>query len=371
MKRTSHGGWIGLLVFGVAATSFANDAVEARRLLDRELALTRIAADTQRDLDALDRARAGLAYTSEVLDHASEETLRRIASYRERRLPREARVKARARALYKLTRGGMARLVFETLEDPQRAAERGARGALLHGLLRADRASMADYVRSEQRALQELAEATRERQAVDALGMIQVMQEQWLVGLEAEIDPMLARVHAERRRVEQKAAERQGWVPPKALMNALHRNQRELRALRGALGGIDLTRPAHGRVVAPFGESLDPVYRIPVIRRGVELRARRNEPVRALAAGRVALVSELPGYGRVVVLDHGGGQYSLTGRLWSLTVAEGDEVESGRVLGKAAPKAMDDGLGPSVYLEIRHGEKPIDPAPFLRRARAT
>jgi septal ring factor EnvC (AmiA/AmiB activator) len=86
----------------------------------------------------------------------------------------------------------------------------------------------------------------------------------------------------------------------------------------------------------------------------------------AVAAGRVSFVGSLPGFDEVVVLDHGGGYLSLTGRLVAVGVADGQEVEAGTTLGHAAPKTVDDGLGRTIYFEIRHGRRPIDPLPFLR-----
>ena len=103
-----------------------------------------------------------------------------------------------------------------------------------------------------------------------------------------------------------------------------------------------------------------------MVRNGVELAARRDEEVRAPAAGRVVMVAELPGFEQVVVIDHGAQRLSMLGRLWKLTVAEGDDVEAGAALGRVAPKALDDGLGTTAYLELRHGDKPVDPAPRLK-----
>jgi septal ring factor EnvC (AmiA/AmiB activator) len=70
----------------------------------------------------------------------------------------------------------------------------------------------------------------------------------------------------------------------------------------------------------------------------------------------------------VVVIDHGAGQYSLTARLWRVELQEGQQVEAGAIVGRVAPKGIDDGLGTTVYIELRHGEKPIDPTPYLVRA---
>ena len=56
-------------------------------------------------------------------------------------------------------------------------------------------------------------------------------------------------------------------------------------------------------------------------RNGVELHASHRDRVRAIAPGKVAMVGELPGFDEVVVIDHGGGYLSLTGRLLAVQVA--------------------------------------------------
>ena len=80
----------------------------------------------------------------------------------------------------------------------------------------------------------------------------------------------------------------------------------------------------------------------------------------------VAFVGALPGFERVVVIEHGGGYLSLTARLLGVAVEEGQELDAGALLGRAGAKAIDDGLGTTVYVELRHGQRPIDPQPWLK-----
>jgi len=369
--------WLALALLGplfaVASVSYAKPESTASRwrtAMERELSLTQLSAENHKSLASLDRERASLHYTTRVLEHATAEGMRRLEAYRRNRSERERVSRLRALALYKLARGGAARLAFEELHDSS-GPSRLLRGRLMRYLVRTDLHELQMYRTAETRAAAELVAASREQRTLAALGTVQAMQEHVLVEAESRLDPALATAHAQRRRFGRTLAQTQeGWIPPADLMGALRRQWHELRSLRGLMGSTRLVRPVGGRILARFGESEDPVYRLPVVRNGVELHAVRGEDVRALADGRVALISALPGYETVVVIDHGGGQYSLTGRLWDIRVAEGNEVEAGQVLGRVAPKAIDDGLGRSVYLELRHGEKPVDPSPYLRRAQA-
>jgi murein DD-endopeptidase MepM/ murein hydrolase activator NlpD len=337
--------------------------------LERELGLTRSATEVARALGELDRERASLEYTAAVLDHAGRESMRRLEAYRRTRSDREARVRQRARVLYKLARGGVARLALADL-DPGAApdtADRVARARTLRVLVRHDLDELAVHRRAEARATAELVAAARELQAMSAVTMVEAMQEHALVTAEQRLEPELT-VALGRRRSIAAIADPLALRASGMMLRVADDNWKELRSLRGLDGARALVRPVPGRIAGRFGAYEDPILRLPLQRNGVELSASVDEVVHAMAAGRVVVVSRLPGFEEIVVVDHGGGQYSLLGRLWDVEVRQGDEVAAGDALAKVAPKAIDDGLGPTVYVELRHGEKPVDPTPYLRRA---
>ncbi|HEX8951084.1 MAG TPA: M23 family metallopeptidase, partial [Polyangia bacterium] len=118
-----------------------------------------------------------------------------------------------------------------------------------------------------------------------------------------------------------------------------------------------LARPVGGGVVGAFGVHQDATLGVQVSRRGVELRSRPGETVRAVAAGRVRFVGEVPGLGRGVAIDHGDGYVSLVAHLGAAHCAVGDEVGDGDVVAEAA--------GSSVYLELAQGGTPMDPTRWL------
>ncbi len=358
-----------VLATGSAAAAKRDDGTSLVDALQRELGLTRTAAEVQRGMLALDRERASLQYTAAVLGHASRESMRKLAAYQEVQGDREATARRRARALVKLARGGVASLAFAEAvgEEPDGATSlRLTRARSLHALVRHDLRELASHRRAQMRASAELVAATRELQALGAVGIVFAMQADVLERAGTAVDPALAEA-ARRSKRELQTTTHGG--SHRALLELVRDNWRELRALHGLDGASRLHRPVPGAIVGTFGDYHDEVLDVPMTRAGVELAARRDQPVRAIAGGRVVLVTELPDYGGTVVVDHGGGQYSLTSRLWKIEPTEGTAIEAGATLGKVAPKPIDDGLGPTVYLELRHGEKPVDPAPYLQRAR--
>jgi len=71
------------------------------------------------------------------------------------------------------------------------------------------------------------------------------------------------------------------------------------------------------------------------------------------------------GYGRVVLIDHDGGYYTLYAHLSEMRVALDQQVETGQVIGLVG----DSGSlkGPILHFEIRKDGKPVDPLVYLRR----
>ena len=132
----------------------------------------------------------------------------------------------------------------------------------------------------------------------------------------------------------------------------------------GALRGR-LPLPAAGRIEAGFGRVVDPRFNTVTQHPGLDIRAPAGAPVHAVADGRVVHAGWFRGYGNIVIVDHGDGYHTLVAHLGSMRTAVGEEVEAGAILGTVG----DSGSlkGPMLYFEIREKQRPVDPAPWLRR----
>jgi hypothetical protein len=93
----------------------------------------------------------------------------------------------------------------------------------------------------------------------------------------------------------------------------------------------------------------------------LELHAPLGTPVRATFDGRVAFSSRYGEYGTMIILDHGDRWFTVTGNLQSVDVKVGDEVSAGSKIGSVG----DEGSGPLVSFELRHGSETLDPRPFV------
>lgn len=94
--------------------------------------------------------------------------------------------------------------------------------------------------------------------------------------------------------------------------------------------------------------------------RGVDLRSPVGTPVRAVAVGRVAEVTQARfGYGKWVVVDHENGWSSLYAHLSKITVVEGEEVTQETVLGEVGMTGW--ATGPHLHLEVYEQDRAINP----------
>jgi murein hydrolase activator len=93
----------------------------------------------------------------------------------------------------------------------------------------------------------------------------------------------------------------------------------------------------------------------------LEMLAPLGTPVRAVYPGRVAFADSYPSYGKTVILDHGGGYYTVSANLDVIAVATGQEAALGARLGTVGQN----GRGTLLYFEIRKGTDCMDPAEWF------
>lgn len=126
-----------------------------------------------------------------------------------------------------------------------------------------------------------------------------------------------------------------------------------------------LAWPAVGALVSGFGfrgQGDDPEYH-----QGIDIAAEAGSAVRAIAAGQVVGVDRSPaGSGEEVIVAHAYGWTSVYRHILVPEVRVGEQVERGAVLGTLAAGG-DDGAaaGGLLHFELRQGDQPLDPAPYL------
>jgi len=94
---------------------------------------------------------------------------------------------------------------------------------------------------------------------------------------------------------------------------------------------------------------------------GLEMFAPAGSVVRAVQAGRVAFADSYAAYGRTVILDHGGGYYTVSANLGSIDVKVGEDLPAFTRIGTVGNT---DG-NPRLYFEIRAGTSTLPPTDWF------
>jgi murein DD-endopeptidase MepM/ murein hydrolase activator NlpD len=98
---------------------------------------------------------------------------------------------------------------------------------------------------------------------------------------------------------------------------------------------------------------------------GLDIDGRKGQTVRAAAAGLVLKVGEEGKYGKLVVIDHGGGITTLYAHVSRILVRPGARVARHDPIAEVGRTG--NASGHHLHFEIRLDGRPIDPLPALRR----
>lgn len=370
---------VGWIAWVLAATFGAPDARadEIRALHDRiarEAMRGRYLRGAQSSVER-DLVRTELQIADRVA--ASESLAREREAAETRRAEAEQRLEAvraeldvlrgaagrRAAAMRRLTRLGP-EAFWLGIEDPVRArrTEDRLRFVLEHDASLARRIREAlKQERAEVRALE--AEVRR----IDVARARLAAEASELTRLEAERRVLLDALREERRRSDRISS---------LLQQARRDGDRAARFVGGrnaplppAPGGFEAQRgllswPTPGRVEVTFGAKVHPAGVI-VRQSGIDLRAPLDAPVRAPFEGVVRYADRRPGWGRLIVLEHPGGWFTVYAHLSEYAVRPGESVRRGQRIG--AVGESDSTKGPFLYFEIRDGARAVDPFPWLAR----
>jgi septal ring factor EnvC (AmiA/AmiB activator) len=123
--------------------------------------------------------------------------------------------------------------------------------------------------------------------------------------------------------------------------------------------------PAEGPLLTRFGMQRHPQFGTMVFRRGIEIEVREGQAVRAVEGGQVAYAEWYRGFGKLVILDHGNGFYTLYGNLSRLDLKKGDRVSRGQEIGLAGETGSMKGA--KLYFEIRKKGEAEDPLLWLAK----
>ncbi|MEO7964945.1 MAG: peptidoglycan DD-metalloendopeptidase family protein [Gemmatimonadaceae bacterium] len=120
--------------------------------------------------------------------------------------------------------------------------------------------------------------------------------------------------------------------------------------------------PVDGDILYRFGRAINP-NNTAIRWNGVGIRTTQGTAVHSVAAGEVMVADPIGTYGLTVIVQHGGGDYSVYGSLSRSDVHKGDKVTKGQVIG--AVGRADPDMDPHLHFEIRPKGRAMDPLTWL------
>ncbi len=127
-----------------------------------------------------------------------------------------------------------------------------------------------------------------------------------------------------------------------------------------------LAWPVEGNFLYRFGRFVNP-NNTTTRWNGLGISAAAGTTVKSVSSGVVAYAGQMGTYGNTVILEHGGGDYSVYGSLGEIGVRKGAHVAKGQALGTVG--VSDPSLGAHLHFEIRRGGPAVDPTEWLRAER--
>ncbi|MBP1752277.1 MAG: zinc metalloendopeptidase domain protein [Geobacteraceae bacterium] len=125
-----------------------------------------------------------------------------------------------------------------------------------------------------------------------------------------------------------------------------------------------LSMPLRGRLISGFGRHKHAQFNSYTVNNGISIAAPVGADVRAIYDGTVIFAEYFKGYGNMVIVDHGGGYFSLYAHNSRIAKRAGTSVAKNDIL--ASVGDIDSANGPMLYFEIRYQGKPVDPSAWVR-----
>lgn len=266
--------------------------------------------------------------------------------------------------------------------DPLYPSARERERLFMRVYLKADAEGVDRITRARERKAEELSglerqvavtekKMAREKKVGDTLLSRQEQERRRLADIEREkkrkekelksLRAKIARMESVVSRVERMVKERERRARKRTTGGPAVRPPAEAPRRFASLSG-GLSAPLTGKVVTRFGRQHDATFDVTIENRGVEIEGFGGASVKSVGQGEVAFAGAVSGFGNVLIVQHGGGLFSVYGRLESFLVKQGEAVKKGTVVGRLPGSPS----GKSVlYLELRAGGTAIDPTSVI------
>jgi septal ring factor EnvC (AmiA/AmiB activator) len=188
--------------------------------------------------------------------------------------------------------------------------------------------------------------------------------------LEGIITNLIAKEEAERKAKEEARKRRLAELQrkkksgKKLTTKEKKQEQEDSVPIKEAPGPRSLSWPVSShRVAQGFGEVRNKELGTVTMNLGIDIATPSGSSVHAAEEGTVSIVSSLPSYGTIVIINHSGGVHTVYADLASAHVSRGEKVSRGMSIGSSGENSE---LGGILHFEVWKGRAKQNPMGWLR-----
>ena len=135
---------------------------------------------------------------------------------------------------------------------------------------------------------------------------------------------------------------------------------KSFKALKG-----QLPWPADGRIISKFGRQWNAKLKTTTENPGIDIKGKPGSSIRTVLGGVVTTITYIRGYGTTIIVDHGGGFYTVYSHVTNIQTNVDSQVRNGDVIAYMGDSGSINGS--KLHFEIWGKGQKLDPEKWLRK----
>jgi murein DD-endopeptidase MepM/ murein hydrolase activator NlpD len=135
---------------------------------------------------------------------------------------------------------------------------------------------------------------------------------------------------------------------------------KEFNLLKG-----QLPWPTEGRVILKFGKQWNSLLKTTTDNPGIDIKGQPGSSIRSTMSGVVTTITYIRGYGTTIIIDHGGGFYTVYSHVTNIQTQVDSEVRSGDVIAYMGDSGSVNGA--KLHFEVWGKGQKLDPEKWLMK----